>query len=203
MAAAVLSVGVLDELVPADFRVLPAFVYPVLLTCFLLVLIIGDPGRIDRQRRWLRVTTLLMLAQITVATTIAAIRLVIGILTHATFSTASELLITGGCVWLTNVITFALWYWDLDGGGAAARAAASTPADPAFIFPEMTMPEFVPQSWYPKFADYFVLAFNTALAFSPTDVSAIRVWAKLMMLFESVVSLALATLVVARAISIL
>jgi uncharacterized membrane protein len=203
MAAAVLSVGVLDELVPADFRVLPAFVYPVLLTCFLLVLIIGDPGRIDRQRRWLRVTTLLMLAQITVATTIAAIRLVIGILTHATFSTASELLITGGCVWLTNVITFALWYWDLDGGGAAARAAASTPADPAFIFPEMTMPEFVPQSWYPKFADYFVLAFNTALAFSPTDVSAIRVWAKLMMLFESVVSLALATLVVARAINIL
>jgi uncharacterized membrane protein len=199
----VLSVGVLDELVPADFRVLPAFVYPVLLTCFLLVLIIGDPGRIDRQRRWLRVTTLLMLAQITVATTIAAIRLVIGILTHATFSTASELLITGGCVWLTNVITFALWYWDLDGGGAAARAAASTPADPAFIFPEMTMPEFVPQSWYPKFADYFVLAFNTALAFSPTDVSAIRVWAKLMMLFESVVSLALATLVVARAINIL
>jgi hypothetical protein len=195
MAAAVLSVGVLDELVPADFRVLPAFVYPVLLTCFLLVLIIGDPGRIDRQRRWLRVTTLLMLAQITVATTIAAIRLVIGILTHATFSTASELLIT--------VITFALWYWDLDGGGAAARAAASTPADPAFIFPEMTMPEFVPQSWYPKFADYFVLAFNTALAFSPTDVSAIRVWAKLMMLFESVVSLALATLVVARAINIL
>jgi hypothetical protein len=138
-----------------------------------------------------------------VATTIAAIRLVIGILTHATFSTASELLITGGCVWLTNVITFALWYWDLDGGGAAARAAASTPADPAFIFPEMTMPEFVPQSWYPKFADYFVLAFNTALAFSPTDVSAIRVWAKLMMLFESVVSLALATLVVARAINIL
>jgi hypothetical protein len=203
MAAAVFSVGVLDELVPADFRVLPAFVYPVLLTCFLLVLIIGDPGRIDRQRRWLRVTTLLMLGQITVATTIAVIRLVVGILDHATFSTASELLITGGCVWLTNVITFALWFWDLDGGGAAARAAASNPIGPAFIFPEMTLTEFVPATWYPKFADYFVLAFNTALAFSPTDVSAIRVWAKLMMLFESIVSLTLATLVIARAISIL
>src|SRR5664279_3479435 len=187
MALAVVSVGVLQELVPADFRVLPRFVYPVFLLCFLGVLILGDPGRIDRQRRWLRVTTLLMT----------------GILTNATFSTASQLLIIGGCIWLTNVIAFALWYWDLDAGGAAARAAGSTQIGPAFIFPEMHLPEFVPASWYPTFADYLVLSFNTALAFSPTDVSAIRVWAKLMMIFESIVSLALAALVIARAINIL
>ena len=67
----------------------------------------------------------------------------------------------------------------------------------------MRLPELVGASWYPKFADYLVLSFNTALAFSPTDVSAIRVWAKLMMIFESLVSLALAALVIARAINIL
>ena len=203
MAAAVVSVGVLQELVPADFRVLPRFVYPIFLLCFLGVLIIGDPGRIDRQRRWLRVTTLLMTGLITVVTAVSAVRLVVGILTNATFSTASQLLIIGGCVSLTNVIAFALWYWDLDAGGAAARAAGSTPIGPAFFFPEMRLPEFVGASWYPKFADYLVLSFNTALAFSPTDVSAIRVWAKLMMIFESLVSLALAALVIARAINIL
>jgi len=203
MATAVVSVGILQELVPDDFRVLPRLVYPILLILFLAVLIVGDPGRIDRQRRWLRVTTLLMFGIITLVTASAAVRLVIGILTDASFTTASQLLIIGGCIWLTNVIAFALWYWDLDAGGAAARAVRSRPTGPAFVFPEMTMPEYVPASWYPTFADYLVLSFNTALAFSPTDVSAIRVWAKLMMIFESIVSLALAALVIARAINIL
>jgi hypothetical protein len=67
----------------------------------------------------------------------------------------------------------------------------------------MTMPDFAPIAGYPSFPDYLVLSFNTALAFSPTDVSAVRVWAKLMMVVESIVSLALAALVIARAINIL
>ena len=203
MALAVVSVGCLQELIPDDFRVLPRFVYPVFLLCFLGVLIVGDPGRIDRQRHWLRVTTVLMIGLITLVTAVSALRLVAGILTHATFTTAGQLLILGGCIWLTNVIAFALWFWDLDAGGAAARATGSSPTGPAFIFPEMTLPEFVPASWYPKFADYLALSFNTALAFSPTDVSAVRVWAKLMVISESIVSLALAALVIARAINIL
>ena len=134
------------------------------------MLIIGDPGRIDRPRRWLRVTTLLMFGMITLVTASAAVRLVAGIVINARFTTASQLLTIGGCIWLTNVIAFALWYWDLDAGGAAARAAGSNPMGPAFVFPEMTMPGFVPVSWYPTFVDYLVLSFNTALAFSPTDV---------------------------------
>jgi hypothetical protein len=203
MATAVVSVGVLQELVPDDFRVLPRLVYPLLLLGFLGVLVLGDPGRIDRQRRWLRVTTLLMFGLITLATASAAVRLVDGIFTDARFTAADELLLIGGCIWLINVIAFALWYWDLDGGGAAARAAGSHTTRPAFVFPEMTMPKYVPVSWYPTFADYLALSFNTALAFSPTDVSAVRVWAKLMMIFESLVSLALAALVIARAINIL
>jgi len=203
MAAAVLGVGVLQEIVPDDFRVLPRLVYPIILLGFLGVLILGDPGRIDRQRRWLRVTTLLMFGLITLATATAAVRLVDGIFTDARFTAADELLTIGGCIWLINVIAFALWYWDLDAGGAAARAAGSHPTGPAFVFPEMTLAQYVPASWYPTFPDYLVLSFNTALAFSPTDVSAVRVWAKLMMVFESMVSLALAALVIARAINIL
>ncbi len=203
MATAVLTLGVLQELLPDDFRVLPRFVYPAVLICFLVVLIIGDPGRIDRQRRWLRVTTLVMFGVITLVAAAGAIRLVAGIFTDAAFSTASQLLIIGACIWLTTSIAFALWYWDLDAGGAAARAAAPQPTGHAFIFPEMTLREFVSDSWYATFPDYLALSFNTALAFSPTDVSAVRVWAKLMMIFQSIVSLALAALVIARAINIL
>src|SRR5690606_2623562 len=100
----------------ADFQMFPdqAFVYPLFLAAFLVVLIVGDPGRIDRQRRWLRVTTGLMIATITLVTAIQAVRLVVGLLTQASFDSAGQLLAIGGIIWVSNVIAYALWYWDLD-----------------------------------------------------------------------------------------
>jgi hypothetical protein len=100
------------------------------------------------------------------------------------------------------VITFGLWYWDLDRGGAAARVAGSGPS-PAFLFPEMSNPELVREGWYPMFVDYLHLSFNVATAFSPTDVSAIKSWAKLMMMAEEAISLVVGILVIARAVNIL
>jgi hypothetical protein len=112
------------------------------------------------------------------------------------------LLAAGGVIWATNVIAFGLWYWDLDRGGAAARAHHPQ-ANPAFIFPEMLHTQYVPAPWVPKFVDYLTLAFWTATAFSPTDISAVRPWAKLLMITEAAVSLGIAGLVIARAINIL
>lgn len=105
-------------------------------------------------------------------------------------------------MWLTNVIAFALWFWDLDRGGAAERANHTDRA-PALIFPEMQHPEHVGEDWYPQFVDYLAFSFATATAFSPTDVSAVRPWAKAMSVCESLLSLALAALVIARAINVL
>ena len=107
-------------------------------------------------------------------------------------------------VWLAflvYVIAFGLWYWDLDRGGAAARAHGT--GEPAFIFPEMTNSQYVADDWYPKFIDYLHLSFSTATAFSPTDVSAVRPWAKLLMIAEEAISLVVAVLVIARAVNIL
>jgi uncharacterized membrane protein len=205
MAAAVMVEGIGFVLLPQDFRVAidASFVYPLFLLGFLVVLIVGDPGRIDRQRRWLRITTGLMIASITLVTAYGAVRLVVGILTQASFDSAGQLLAIGGIIWVSNVLAYALWYWDLDAGGAAARANTNTAVAPAFVFPESSMPEVVGPGWYPQFVDYLALSFNTALAFSPTDVSAIRPWAKLMMISESLVSLAVGMLVIAYAINIL
>jgi hypothetical protein len=178
--------------------------YPAFMVAFLVLLVVGDPGRIDRQRRWLKVTTGLMIGLITVVNAFSAARLVVGILTKGhSFDTAGQLLLIGAVVFLTNVIAFALWFWDLDGGGPAARVAGDREHPAAFVFPEMTLPELVPAGWYPQFIDYLALSFNTATAFGPTDVSAVRPWAKVMMIAESSISLALATLVVARAVNIL
>jgi hypothetical protein len=170
----------------------------------LAVLIVGDPGRIDRQKTWLRITTSITIAFITVANLFAATHLVRDIITsNRLFSgNATGLLATGGVIWVTNVIAFGLWYWDLDRGGAAARAH-DPHANPAFVFPEMLLTDFARTAWVPQFADYLSLAFWTATAFGPTDVSAIKRWAKLLMMTEAGVSLGIGALVIARAINIL
>lgn len=80
------------------------------------------------------------------------------------------------------------------------RATNGAWADPAFVFPEMHLEELKP-GWFPQFADYVALSFNTATAFSPTDVSAIKPWAKYIMILESSSSLVLATLVISSAIN--
>ena len=100
-----------------------------------------------------------------------------------------------------HVIAFGLWYWDLDRGGAAARAHRED-RPPAFVFPEMQS-KYADPAWEPTFIDYLSLAFWTATAFSPTDVSAIRPWAKSLMMVEASASLVIAALVIARAINVL
>jgi hypothetical protein len=189
---------------PARYRIQPQWILPTVLFVLVAALIIGDPGRIDRQRRWLRVTTAVVVAALTLANLVAAVRLVHDILTNSkTFANnPNGLLATGAVVWATNIIAFALWYWDLDRGGAAARSRRPNRA-PAFVFPEMLHTQVIAQPWTPRFIDYLSLAFWTATAFSPTDVSAIRPWAKLLMMVEAVASLALAALVVARAVNVL
>jgi hypothetical protein len=205
MALAVLSAAILYLFVPEDFSVATGlrYAYPVFLLVFLLILIVGDPGRIDRERPWLRFTTGLMIITITTASTISAIRLVVGILEKATFTSPGQLLTIGAVVWITNLIAFALWFWHLDSGGPAARAHGRTDIRPAFHFAEEDLPALAGTGWYPQFIDYFALSFNTSTAFGPTDVSAIRHWSKMLMIVESAISLTLVALVVARAVNVL
>jgi hypothetical protein len=204
VALAVIVVAGLHVALPVKYRVDPAWVVPAVLLALLAALVIGDPGRIDRQKPWLRIVTGVVIVFITVANLVAAVRLVQDIITNNKLfaSNATGMLATGGVIWATNVIAFGLWYWDLDRGGAAARALGSG-TSPAFLFPEMSNPELVRDGWYPSFVDYLHHSFSTAMAFSPTDVSAIKPWAKLMMMAEETISLVVGILVVARAVNIL
>jgi hypothetical protein len=204
VALAIIVVAFLHVILPARYRVHPAWVVPAVLLGLLAVLIAADPGRIDRQKTWLRVVTGLVIAFVTLANLFAAVRLVVDILTNNALyrNNPGALLAVGGVIWVTNVIAFSLWYWDLDRGGAATRAHPPD-QNPAFVFPEMQHTEYVAAGWVPRFVDYLSLGFWTAMAFSPTDISAIKPWAKLLMMLEATGSLALAALVIARAINIL
>src|SRR5215470_9192269 len=204
VALAIIAVAGLHVALPARYRVQPAWVVPVVLLVLLAVLIAGDPGRIDRQKTWLRILMGVVIAFITLANLLAAVRLMADLLTsHKLFAhNPIGLLGTGGVIWATNAIAFGLWYWDLDRGGAAARAHHPG-RNPAFVFPEMQHTEYVEPGWVPQFVDYLSLAFWTATAVSPTDISAIKPWAKLLMMLEAAGSIALVVLVIARAINVL
>jgi hypothetical protein len=201
---AIIVAAGLHTALPATYRVQPTWVVPAVLLGLVAVLIVGDPGRIDRQKPWLRVVTGVVIALLTLANLLAAARLVAEILTNNKVFAAHPggLLAAGGVVWATNVIAFALWYWDLDRGGAASRAHHPD-RNPAFVFPEMQHSAYVPATWVPRFVDYLSLAFWTATAISPTDISAIKPWAKLLMMLEAGCSIVLAALVIARAINVL
>ena len=201
---AILVAAGLHVALPSRYRVQQAWVLPTVLVGLLAVLIVGDPGRIDRQKPWLRIVTGAVIALLTLANLLAAGGLVVAILTNNKLfaSQPGGLLAAGGVVWATNVIAFGLWYWDLDRGGAAARAHHPD-RNPAFVFPEMQHTAYVPANWVPRFVDYLSLAFWTATAISPTDISAIKPWAKLLMMLEASCSIVLAALVIARAINVL
>jgi len=204
MAIAVLITGVLRMGLPSQLRSNDAkWAMLIVIVVLLALIIILDPGRIDRETKWLHLATRCLIGLITLVNAISAARLVGDIINGTDFTNnARTLLLAGGAIWVTNVIAFALWYWDLDRGGAAARARGSE-ITPAFVFPEMINEQFVKEGWYPRFIDYLHFSFATATAFSPTDVSAIKSWAKSMMIAEEMISLMVALLVIARAVNII
>jgi hypothetical protein len=168
VALAIVVAAFLHLALPAKYRINPPWVAPAVLLGLLAALIIGDPGRIDRQKTWLRILTGAVIAFLTLANLLAAARLVHDIITNNKLyaGNATGLLATGGVIWATNVIAFALWYWDLDRGGGAARAHHPQ-ANPAFIFPEMLHTDYVPATWVPQFVDYLSLGFWTPLRSAP------------------------------------
>jgi uncharacterized membrane protein len=133
----------------------------------------------------------------------AAIVILVHLLVTGHKVNGHELIIAAIHIWCTNVIAFALWFWQLDSGGPVARRRRQAAVVPDFLFPQMTAPEFSPPNWQAKFLDYLYLSFTNATAFSPTDTMPLTRWAKMLMLAESGASLLLLVMVAARAVNIL
>jgi hypothetical protein len=203
MVAAVVATMVLTLLLPDDLRLGPSWALPMLEGALLVVLIIGDPGEITRRSHELRAVGIALVAVLG-ASAMAATVLLIDSLVGGGPETdsATELLQAGAIVWTSNNIAFALLYWELDGGGAAARAHG-LPRYPDIAFPQQLNPHVAGPGWRPRFVDYLYLGFTNATAFSPTDAMPLAPWAKIAMTVQSLISLAILGLVVARAVNVL
>src|SRR5215813_15501559 len=77
-----------------------------------------------------------------------------------------SLLTSSVAIWVANVLTFSMLYWQIDGGGPAVRASDLS-AKPDWVFPQPAKLEDLPPDWRPFFLDYLYLGYNTATAFSP------------------------------------
>jgi uncharacterized membrane protein len=113
-----------------------------------------------------------------------------------------QLLTSSVAIWILNVLTFSLLYWQIDRGGPEARANNASPK-PDWLFPQEGAPRDVPPDWRPTFVDYLFLGYSTATAFSTTDVMPLTSRAKMLMMLESTISLATVVAVMSRAINIL
>lgn len=202
VTAVILVAIALQLMLPHRLVLQPYWALPVLEVVLLAGLIAGNPRRVEPRTRWLRVLGLVLMGVISVANGWAAVRLVAGLVHGTEGREAGPLLLTGGGIWLTNVIVFALWYWEWDRGGPMARVLGRHQfAD--FLFVQMQSPETAPSDWEPGFLDYLYLSFTNSTAFSPTDVMPLSRWAKMLMMLQSSVSLVTVVLVVARAVNIL
>lgn len=187
---------------PSRFSLASRVVVIVLELVLLAVLIAFAPAKGPVTGTTRRRITLLLIAVATATNAWSGAVLVKELVTGTTKDTPVQLLLHGGSIWVTNVIVFALWYWMFDGGGPTERAT-NPERDFDFQFPQMENPQFAPPDWEPSFIDYLYVSFTNAEAFSPTDTMPLSRWAKMAMLVQSLVSLALVALVVARAVNIL
>ena len=202
MAGAVLAAIVLTILLPEDTRTLPQGVIPAIEGVLLIALIVGDPGKIDRRSRQLRWLSIGLVSILTLSSLAATAQLVDVLINGGKeTNSASDLLAAGTIVWIANILSFSLLFWELDSGGAAARAHHLR-RYPDFAFPQQLNPDIAPRGWRPRYIDYLYLGFTNATAFSPTDAMPTAPWAKIAMTVEAFASIAILGLVIARAVNV-
>ena len=198
---AVLAALALYITLPERLTLRPTWVIPVVELALLVPLWIAAPRRLPGEPRWARVAAVSLIAIINLAN-VASLMLLVESLLHGDKHTGGQLLMGAIQIWLTNVIVFGLWYWELDRGGPDDRASAQH-REPDFLFPQMVTPGCAPGGWAPRFMDYLYVSFTNASAFSPTDTMPLTQWAKVLMLVQALVSLLTVALVAARAVNIL
>jgi uncharacterized membrane protein len=199
--AVALAIG-LQLVLPRHLAIRPTWLLPSLEGLLLVGLIVANPRRINRTSTTLRAASVLLIALISLANAWSSAELIKGLVNGTEGNQASLLLSRGATVYVTNIIVFALWYWEWDRGGPVSRAQGVR-RYPDFLYPQMTDPDLAPPEWQPNFFDYLYVSFTNVTAFSPTDTMPMSRWAKMLMLVQSSVALLTIAFVIARAVNIL
>jgi len=187
---------------PGKFTIGPNWLMPVLELVILIPLTLTAPRRLpheNRMQQWMAVASI---AIVNIANFASLYLLIWTLLFNGKSVDGKQLLYSSVAIWATNIIVFGLWYWEIDRGGPDDRLRDDHEA-PDFLFPQMTAPGCTYDGWAPRFIDYLYVAFTNATAFSPTDTMPLTPMAKVLMMLQSLCSLATIAIVASRAINIL
>jgi hypothetical protein len=200
---AFLAVGGIYLALPNSLVVGPTWLLPVMIVVLVTPTIVAHRmGRYSLNRALGLVTS----SVITLALIASVVLLVLGVPAHKEAPLA--LLCSGGELWLTNVLVFALWYWRLDGGGATKRQQRGEFGSRSFVFPQMQIEKversrFECTGWRPYFIDYLFIAWTTSSTFGPTDAPLLARWAKVFTMLQIAISLTIVIVLISRAIGVL
>ena len=211
-AAAALAAAAVYALLPDSVLFAPRFVIPIIELALIGALVASNPRRMVRQTRWSRVVSVGLVAVI-LATNLVALGLLVHSLAKAS-THGTSLLVAAMQVWATNVIGFAMLYWELDRGGPVTRREARRDKLPAADWrfsqdenddavTEVAATSSVTSGWVPVFVDYLYLSLTNSSAFSPTDTMPLTSRAKVLMGIEATAALLTSLLVISRAIGAL
>lgn len=190
-----------DLALPKKLTIGPSWLLPSVEGLLLAGLVFGTPhlrGRPAPLRRGVAIGLIGLVSLVNVV----SLGLLIHYLLHGHHESGRDLIYSGAVLWVTNVLLFGLWYWELDRGGPLARDKGSHNA-PDFLFPQMDERRYAPYGWKPGLIDYLYTSLTNATAFSPTDTMPLTPAAKLLMGGQALISLVTIGLVVARAVNIL
>ncbi len=180
----------------------PPWLVPAIEIALLVVLLAADPAHVSGRRHWLRPVSIALVVALAVVALISTGVLITQLIQGGKVTeSATTLLASGALIWLGNCLIFGLLYWLLDSGGPYARYLGEREF-PDFAFTHQLSPELAPPGWRPQYVDYLILGLTTSTAFSPTDVMPMARWAKLTMALQSLISLLVIGLVIARAVNI-
>jgi uncharacterized membrane protein len=179
----------------------PTWLVPSVEGLLLLVLIVIAPARATTHSPRQRQFALAVIGLVSL-TNFVSLGLLVHFLINGGKTIGHNLILSGVVLWATNVLIFAVWYWEMDRGGPVMRFLHPQTL-PDFQFPQMENPKLAPERWRPGFVDYLYVSLTNATAFSPTDTMPLTQSAKIVMGFQSVAALVTVGLVVARAVNIL
>jgi uncharacterized membrane protein len=211
---AVLAALVLYVTLPNKLTIGPIWIAPMLVLVVLIPLSILAPRRHKETAR-MRVWGILLIAIVNFFNIASVLLLIAGFFHPAKvqeLQSAANLLRHGLQIWLTNVLVFALWFWELDSNGPEARAHTTTASefkDVDFLFPQISMQiagessSCIEKGWKPQFLDYLYVSFTNSTAFSPADTMPLTRMAKMLMLVEALISLVTIAIVLARSVSLI
>jgi len=185
---------------PSRLAIGPKWLLPLLVVLPLIPLSARRHRRPD-DAPWVRNLCVSLIALVTAAN-MSSVGLLVDRLLNAHVSQGRQLIFSAVSIWITNVIVFGLWFWEMDRGGPHLRAGSDT-LQPDIQFPQMENPTLAPSNWRPQFFDYLYTSFANGTSFAPADAMPLSPRAKALFLGESIASLITISIVAARAVNIL